>query len=111
MVKYNDNQIDQIFQSLADSTRRDILNRVSKEKLDVTQIASKYEMSLPAVSKHLRVLESAELIEYKKKGREKIYTANPRTLLEIQKYIDYYTKYWNDRFDNLENYLKHKKQK
>ena len=109
MVKYSTNQIDSIFQSLADSTRRDILLRILNKELDVTEIASKYKMSLPAVSKHLKVLEKADLVIYKKEGREHYYKANPRALLEIQKYIDYYTKFWNDKLDNLEKFLKRKR--
>lgn len=105
MVKYTGQQIDNIFQSLSDSTRRDILHRIIQKELDVTEIASHYKISLPAVSKHLKVLENADLVKYEKKGRKRIYTANPKAILEIQRYIDYYTKYWNDKFDNLEKYL------
>jgi len=108
MVKYNDAQIDNIFQGLSDSTRRDILSRIIQKELDVTEIASHYKMSLPAVSKHLKVLENADLVVNKKKGRARLYSANPKTLIEIQRYIDYYTKYWNDKFDNLEKYLNKK---
>lgn len=105
MVKYSEEQIDSLFQSLSDPTRRDILLRTSQKELDVTEIASHYKISLPAISKHLKVLGKADLVVNRKKGRERYYRANPKAILEVQRYIDYYTKYWNDRFDNLESYL------
>lgn len=111
MVKYSANQMDDIFQSLADSTRRDILHRIIQSELRVSEIASVYDMSLPAVSKHLKVLEQADLVSFEKKGREKVYTVNPRAILEIQKYIEFYTKFWNKSFDNLEKFLKREKVK
>ncbi len=111
MVKYSERQIDSMFHSLADSTRRDIISRIIREELRVGEIASNYKMSLPAVSKHLKVLERADLVLYEKSGREKIYSANPRALLEIQKYIEFYTKFWNKHLDNVEEYLKNKHRK
>ena len=111
MVKYSEKQIDSLFQSLADSTRRDIILRIIQKELGVTEIAKPYKISLPAVSKHLKVLESADLVVRKKRGRQRYYIANPKALLEIQKYIEFYTKFWNKQFDKLEDFLKEKKVK
>lgn len=111
MVKYSEQQIDLIFQSLADPTRRDILHRIIQQELNVGDIASSYKISLPAVSKHLRVLEKADLVTQRKEGRDKFFTANPRALLEIQKYIEFYTKFWNERFNSVEKLLKERRDK
>lgn len=111
MVKYSENKIDNIFQSLADATRRDIILRIIQKELGVTEIASAYKMSLPAISKHLKVLEQADLIMGEKRGRERYYLANPKALLEIQKYIEFYTRFWNKQFDKLDDFLKREKVK
>jgi DNA-binding transcriptional ArsR family regulator len=108
MVKYSETQINSIFQSLADPTRRDILTRITRRELNVSRIAKNYKMSLPAISKHLRVLENAELVIKRQEGRDRIYTVNPRALLEIQRYIEFYTKFWDIRFNKIENMLKQK---
>ena len=111
MVKYSEEQINDIFSGLADPTRRDIIHRLIQKELAVSEIAGEYKISMPAVSKHLRVLEKAELVFYTKKGREKIYGANPKAILEIQRYIDFYTRFWSDKFDKLADYFEKKERK
>ena len=121
MVKYQQQNnteskyMDLVFGALSDETRREILKRLSKEKrLTVTQIASPYIseniMSLPAVSKHIKILGQSGLINIKAEGRARIIVANPKAMLKIQKYIEFYTKFWNKQFDELEKFFE-KKQK
>jgi len=103
--------MDMAFGALNDSTRREILERLSQEKrLTVTEIASPYikekKMSLPAVSKHIKILHQSALIDIKTEGRMRVVIANPKAFLKIQKYIDYYVKFWNTHMDHMEEYLK-----
>jgi DNA-binding transcriptional ArsR family regulator len=109
MVKYMyqapTEEINLIFHSLSDPTRRGILERLTIKDLTVTEIAEPYEMSLPAVSKHLKILEHAKLIGRKKQGREYQIHLEPQALKTVEAYIDFYKKFWNTRFSNLEKFL------
>jgi DNA-binding transcriptional ArsR family regulator len=77
MVKYS-SELDDVFGALADPTRRDILRRVTCSELTVSEIANPYDMSMAAVSKHLKVLEQAGLITKRKKGKKHLVRAVPR---------------------------------
>ena len=92
MVKYSN--IDTIFSSLSDPTRREILLKIADNSLNLQQLARESNISLPAVSKHLKVLEKANLISRQKNGREYKFT-----LAEA-------AKYWIAQFKNLEKFLK-----
>lgn len=105
MVKYKTSDLSVVFASLADPTRRGILQRVAKRPLTVSEIARPYKMSLPAISKHLRVLESAHLIERQRQGRRRIVRLNPGPLKTIAQYIAQYRKHWEGQLDRLESYL------
>jgi DNA-binding transcriptional ArsR family regulator len=109
--KLESRYMDMAFGALNDATRREILERLAKEKrLTVTEIASPYvkenKMSLPAVSKHIKILGQSGLIDIKSEGRMRIVIANPKAFLKIQQYMDYYTKFWNTHMDYMETYLK-----
>lgn len=97
--------LDAVFQSLADATRRDILRRVSRQEMSVSQIAEHYKMTLAAISKHLKVLEKARLIIKRRRGKEQIVQLAPHTLAEATGYLEQYQRLWEDRLDNLERYL------
>jgi DNA-binding transcriptional ArsR family regulator len=95
-----------IFHSLADPTRRDILAHVSRQSLSVGEIAKYYDLTFAAVSKHLKVLERARLVVKQKRGKEQIVTAAPDTVKEASAYLKRYEAMWNERFDALDAYLK-----
>lgn len=84
-------RIDSVFIALSDSTRRDILERTLGTALTVNQIATDYDMSLAAVSKHLKVLDEAGLITKRKNGRFVFISANPQGLQEAEEYIAQHT--------------------
>ncbi len=105
MVEYS-LKLDTIFGSLADATRRDILRRVAKSRLTISEIAKPYRMSFAAIAKHLKILESAKLIEKHKRGREQIVQLSPSSLKEADKYLKQYEGMWEERLDSLDNYLK-----
>lgn len=104
MVEY-DTQIDLVFSSLADPTRRDIFQRVTRNEQTISEIAPNYKMSFAAVAKHLQIMEKAKLISKRKKGRQQLVSARPATLKSIEKYLADYEKLWNKRFDMLEDLL------
>jgi len=106
MVKYvPQKELDFIFQSLADPTRREILERISEHDLTVTDIAKPYNMSLPAVSKHLKVLERAHLVIRKKIGREYLFSLNLQPIKEAARYLSFYRQFWSAQFGSLQKIL------
>jgi DNA-binding transcriptional ArsR family regulator len=105
MVKSEAVQLDLIFQALSDSTRRSILQRIAKEEKTVSQIAHPYDMSLAAISKHLKVLEAASLIERRKEGSFQIVRLNAESLKTAEQWISYYQQFWGKRLDALQNLL------
>lgn len=98
--------IDLVFLSLADPTRRDILRRVAREELSVTEISEPYKLTFAAISKHLKVLEKAELVVKRRRGKEQLVRMAPKTVDEAAGYLAEYKKLWDNRLDALEAYLK-----
>lgn len=98
--------LDSIFQSLADHTRRDMLRRIAKKDMTVGELAEHYDMSFAAVSKHLKVLEHATLIEKRKEGRSQWITLKPKALHEADQQLERYRKMWESRFNKLDDLLK-----
>jgi DNA-binding transcriptional ArsR family regulator len=98
--------ISSTFFALADPTRRAILARLALGEMSVTELAEPFEMSMPAVSKHLRVLEKAGLITQGREAqwRPRRLTAEP--LREAAQWLDEYRKFWEQSFDRLDEYLK-----
>ncbi|SRR6266487_5701139 len=99
------NQLDRTFAALADPTRRAILARLAGGESSVTELAAPFEMSLPAVSKHLKVLERAGLIA---RGRERQWRparleAGP--LRDVSEWIEGYRRFWEESYDRLDGYL------
>ncbi|HSX34261.1 MAG TPA: metalloregulator ArsR/SmtB family transcription factor [Candidatus Saccharimonadales bacterium] len=99
-------QLDEVFHSLADPTRRDILNRVAAQELSVGQLAEKYDVSFVAISKHLKVLEKARLISKRKDGRKYMVALKPDALLAADIYLEQYRRRWQSRYEKLDSLLK-----
>ncbi len=97
--------LDSTLQALADKTRRDILMRLADQERSVNEIAEPYDMSLAAVSKHLKVLEGANLVVRRKEGRKYLCRMNYEPLVEVSELIKTYRKFWENRFDELEHFL------
>jgi DNA-binding transcriptional ArsR family regulator len=98
--------LDRTFAALADPTRRRILEHLSRGDLCVTDLARPYSMSLPAVSKHLRVLENAGLIRRRRKGRVHSLKLEAAPMQQAQQWIEEYRKFWEGSLDRLDEYLK-----
>jgi len=98
-------RLDSIFHALADPTRRSILRDVSRGEKSVSEVARPFKLTLAAVSKHLNVLEAAELIARERRGSFQIVRLNPRELKPAEEWLAYYEKFWNTRLDSLQKYL------
>ena len=100
-------QLDNIFQSLSDPIRRDMLLRIAKHDSTISELAKPYNVSLPAISKHVKVLEKAALIERRKIGREYQLSFKPQTFKTAQEHLEVYRRFWNKQFDALEKFLEY----
>lgn len=97
--------LDSIFAALADSTRRSILERVAKVEMSIGEIAEHYQLTFAAISKHIKVLEHANLVIKKRRGKEQIVVIVPRSVDIAQHHIERYATLWGDRFNTLEKLL------
>jgi DNA-binding transcriptional ArsR family regulator len=97
--------LDQVFGAIADATRRSMLDRLRAGPLTVTELAGPYAMSLNAVSKHVKTLERAGLISRRISGRIHSCSLNAGKLEDAGKWISYYSEFWTQRLDRLEQHL------
>ena len=98
-------QLDRIFRALADTTRRDIVQRTIRGEQSVSALAADYDMSFAAVQKHVAVLEAAELIVKRADGRERLVRANPATIARVRELMTRYEALWRARIDRLDAFL------
>lgn len=98
-------QLDNIFHSLADPIRRDILRRVMECELSVGELVEKYEVSFAAISKHLKVLEKAQLVKRRKEGKRHMVALAPEALEQADKYLEQYRMMWESRYNKLDTLL------
>lgn len=94
------------FAALADPTRRAILARLTQGEATVNELAEPFEMSLPAVSKHLKVLEKAGLISRSKEAQWRPAKLEPMAMKGMAEWLEHYRRYWDKSFDRLEDYLR-----
>jgi DNA-binding transcriptional ArsR family regulator len=99
-----------VFQAIADPTRRAILLMLTTQSLTAGAIASNFDTARPTVSKHLRILTECELLKQEQQGREIYYHFNPKKMKEIADFIEPFQKLWDDRFNKLETIMKSHKQ-
>lgn len=98
-------QLSLTFAALADPTRRAILARLATGETSVTELAAPFKMTLPAVTKHLKVLERAGLITRSREAQWRPCRLAPQPLRDIAGWVEQYRKYWEESFDRLESYL------
>lgn len=111
MVEYQaDQHLDRVFRALADPTRRALLSRLSRGECRVSDLAAPHKMSLAAVSKHIRLLERAGLVDRRVKGRTHHCRLNPAALSDAHEWLSFYEKFWNERLDALERLFTFKDQ-
>jgi DNA-binding transcriptional ArsR family regulator len=91
-----------VFQAIADPTRRDIINLIAYKPLNLNSIADNFEVSRPAISQHIKILMECGLIKMKKQGRERYCEAKLEQLNEVSQWIEQYRKLWADKFDRMD---------
>ena len=94
-----------VFQAIADPVRREIIDILSDEILTVNTIAEKFDVSRPAISKHLKILKECGIIDIKKKGRERFCQIQPKNLIPAFLWIEQYQELWEGKLDSFEKYL------
>lgn len=94
-----------VFQAIADSTRREIIDMLAEKSMPVNEIADRFEISRPAVSKHIKILNECGLVVIRREGRQRYCRADTRKLQEVMEWALRYRKFWNERLDALEAIL------
>ena len=94
-----------VFQAIVDPTRRQIINRISKEPLTMNAVAEAFDISRQAVSKHMQILTECGLVVMRNKGRERYCEARLDPLREVATWVEQYKKHWESRFEALDIYL------
>jgi DNA-binding transcriptional ArsR family regulator len=101
----NASQLDLVFSALADPTRRAILSRLAVEDATVGELAEPFEISRPAISKHLRVLERAGLVRRTRDGRISRCELDAEPMKNAAEWVDHYRQFWESQLDSLARYL------
>jgi DNA-binding transcriptional ArsR family regulator len=99
-------RLDATFTALADPTRRAILARLAKGEATVTQLAAPFDMSLPAISKHLKVLQRAGLVEQGRQAQWRPCSLKPEPLRDASEWIGQYRRHWEESLERLDSYLR-----
>jgi DNA-binding transcriptional ArsR family regulator len=100
-----------VFQAIADPTRRAIIMLVALQAMTPSAIAENFDSSRQTISKHIQILTECELLEQEQNGREIYYHFNPKKMKEIAEFIEPFRKFWDDRFNKLESVMKKYKSK
>lgn len=96
-----------VFQGIADPTRREIIHLLAQGKpMNLNSIADQFPISRPAISKHIKILEECKLIDIQQEGRQRICELKPESLVTVSDWVEKNRKLWNKRLDRLENHLK-----
>jgi DNA-binding transcriptional ArsR family regulator len=94
-----------VFQAIADPTRRAIIQMIAREPLPLNAVAEKFSISRPAISKHIKILTECGLITIKQSGRERFCEARLNKLNEVSEWVEQYRQFWNAKLDAMEIYL------
>jgi len=94
-----------VFQAIADPTRRAIIGMISQQPLNLNAVAEQFHVSRPAISKHIKILTECGLIVIRQEGRERYCEAKLQKLNEVSDWVEQYRKFWNVKLDALEKYL------
>jgi DNA-binding transcriptional ArsR family regulator len=104
-------QLSDVLAAISHPTRRAIIDRLAKGPAGFLEIAKPFDLALNAITKHLKALEKAGLIERRKQGREVIISLRGEPLKEVAGWVHHYERFWNERLDQFEQHFKNKKRK
>ncbi len=96
-----------VFQAIADPTRRDIINLIASRSLTPNAVAESFDVSRQAISKHIKILTECGIIIIKQQGRERFCSVQPEKLAEVTNWMESFKKAWDEKFDKLDIILKH----
>jgi DNA-binding transcriptional ArsR family regulator len=94
-----------VFQAIADPTRREIINMIARQSLNLNMVAENFDISRPAISKHIKILEECGLIQIKQQGRERFCEAKLKKLNEVSDWVEQYKEFWSNKLHALETFL------
>lgn len=94
-----------VFQAIADPVRREIIGLIAQEPMNLNGVAEHFDISRPAISKHMKILAECGLVVINQKGRERVCEAKLEQLDEVTDWVAAHKKIWTQRFDNLEKYI------
>jgi DNA-binding transcriptional ArsR family regulator len=94
-----------VFQAIADPTRRRIINLIAYQSMNLNAIADNFAISRPAVSQHIKILTECGMVVVRQEGRERFCEAKLDALKEVSNWVDQYRQFWNQQFDSLDSYL------
>ncbi|TCK85483.1 ArsR/SmtB family transcription factor [Albibacterium bauzanense] len=100
-----------VFQAISDPTRRDIIDLLSSQSLNLNAVAGHFSVSRPAISKHIKILTECGLIIVRQEGRERYCRTDLQKLKEVDEWLERYRKFWNHKLDALEDFLEHQNDK
>lgn len=94
-----------VFQAIADPTRRQIIGMIAKQPMNLNTVSEQFDISRPAISKHIKILAECGLITIKQRGRERFCEPNFEQLRQVSQWIEQYSRFWNDKLDDLGDFL------
>ena len=94
-----------VFQVIADPSRRQILQMLTKDSYNINSISENFDMSRPAISQHIKILTECGIVVIRQQGRERFCEAKLESLKEVSNWVDQYRQYWNVKFNSLDKYL------
>ena len=94
-----------VFQAIADPTRREIINLLAHKSLNLNAVAENFDVSRPAISRHIKILTECGLVVIQQQGRERFCQAHLHSLGEVSGWVEKYRQFWDSKLDALENYL------
>src|SRR5688500_112666 len=94
-----------VFQAIADPTRREIINMIAHQSMNLNAVADQFSISRPAISKHIKILTECGLVTIKQQGRERYCEARLQKLNEVSQWVEQYRVFWTKKLDALENFL------
>ena len=104
-IMLDDDRLSETFAALANTTRRAILARLAQGEASVNELAEPFDLTLPAISKHIKVLEQAGLVNRSRRAQSRPCSLNPTRLEEISTWAERHRQVWEARFDRMDNYL------
>ncbi|MDB4902428.1 MAG: ArsR family transcriptional regulator [Mucilaginibacter sp.] len=94
-----------VFQAIADPTRREIIGLIAHQSLNLNTVADNFDISRPAISKHIKILTQCGLLTIRQKGRDRYCEANFKKLSEVSEWVEQYKSFWNNKLDALGDFL------